>query len=272
MASGEVERLRAEVRRARANATRKATRLRRDKGVRIERDPKFDPRRGVGVENSYNARQLRAYLRDLQGFNSRNTQFVAGAAGAPIRAETARRLVDAQGRYNRSRAYLARNIQDVEIPGTGGRTFGDELRERGRIGRDQSPLSPASWDLSQVEGEQAAQTLTRTLRRRATPQGQRADVRRARTNLVNMAKFSGDGGALADRFMTMTDDQILAFWSTPNAVTALALTVDSERGAYDTLDDSVLTDDDIENTDHVWDQITRATANTGPDMTPRRRR
>lgn len=252
--AGDLNRLRAEVKRARENATRKAARLRRDKGVRIEAEPRFDARRARGAEQRYNSKQLNSYLNDLKQFNSRDTQFVAGAAGTPIRKEIADQLAPVQERFNASREFMARRISNVAVPGTNGVTYGEQQAEAGRsYDKSQSPLARAEWDIANMEGERGVKTAIKSMRERMSSRGQARDIRRARFNLDRMAAFQGDGGALRDRFKGMSDDQVLAFWSTPSAVESLALAIDSEQGEGYAEDDP--TSDREGHTLYTWDRI-----------------
>lgn len=81
--NSEIERLRAEVRRAHAAANRKVSRLRNEKGVELSGSP-FDLRRDINKVKRYNKQQLNNYLRELTTFTHRSTQYVAGAQGTPI--------------------------------------------------------------------------------------------------------------------------------------------------------------------------------------------
>lgn len=254
MAAGELNRLRAEVKRARENATRKAARLRRDKGVRIGMEPKLDARRAPGAEQRYNSRQLNSYLNDLKQFNSRGTQFVAGAAGTPIRKEIADQLAPVQERFNASRDFMARRISNIAVPGTNGVTYGQQQAEAGRgYDKSQSPLARAEWDIASMEGEKGVQTAIKTMRDRMSTKGQRRDMRKARFSLDRMAAFQGDGGAMRDRFKAMSGDQILAFWSTPSAVNSLALAIDSDQGEGYAEDDP--TSEREGHNLYTWDKI-----------------
>lgn len=78
-----LEDLRAAVRKRRSQVTAKENRIKRNTGVDL-RDTPSDPRRPVNVVRRYSARQLNAYLRELNTFMLRDNGFVAGINNTAI--------------------------------------------------------------------------------------------------------------------------------------------------------------------------------------------
>ena len=237
MASENVLALRAEVRKARARATRKVARFRRN-GVKVE-GSKFDVRREAGAESRYNARQLQAYLDQLNGFTNRNTQYYRGQGGAPISGKTVKKLRESITAFDRSRQHLGRAFEGKTARRINNRdvTFAEMNRQGKRtpVNAERGPLDRAP-DVDELVGrlrnDDVARKTAKRYARRSKPEGQREDIALARRNLVNMASYAGDSGELAAVVEGMTDNQILAFWSDDFAIESLQNILDSDRGEY----------------------------------------
>lgn len=118
MADNELARLRAEVRKRRAAATKKVARMRREKGVNITGTP-HDPRRSIKAVNKYNSAQLRSYLNQLNTFQSRNVGYVAGINGVPLPKAAWERYKRAERTFNKIGQANSQAISNVNIPGKG---------------------------------------------------------------------------------------------------------------------------------------------------------
>lgn len=229
MANSEIEQLRAQVANARKNAGGKAVRLRRDQGIRVAGSDQ-DPRRAAGVERSYNARQLKTYLGQLKGFNARSTQFVKGSQGAPIPKALASQLMAAQRSFNRARDRQSASVTSRKLPGHA-LTLGEEysMINRGRGFDDAGPMSRANFRVEDTVSASAARKLQRTLERRSTPSSRRDELRRSRNVLAHKASYVGDAGALSEKIASLSDDQVMAAWSSPNFMDALNFATDSDQ-------------------------------------------
>lgn len=117
MTPSELAALRAEVRQLRTRTTRKIARLKRDKGANVA-SGQYDPRRNVGAEKRYTARQLEAYKRQLTEFNSRRTQFVPDSNGRGLRADRWRKLQALESRYNELASQYFGAISDIRVGST----------------------------------------------------------------------------------------------------------------------------------------------------------
>lgn len=172
MAQSDIQRLRAEAKRARSNANAKVARLRKQ-GI-VVTGTSNDVRRAPGVENNYNAKQLRAYISKLEVFNSRSTQFVAGSAGRAI-TKLAFSQLEAAIRMSNLRAErrMAR-VAGVKMPGS------DEtyLDARKITKQRQSVVPGSTYDTlsvkpGQIVSEEAARELTRRINSKSSPRGRR---------------------------------------------------------------------------------------------------
>lgn len=210
----ELDELRAEARRLRANATAKAGRLRRQ-GVVVQGSG-FDPRRAPGVEKSYNRAQLRSYVNQMNAFNARSTKFVAGAEGRPVAFATANRLKSLARISNVKAMNRLNAVKDVRMPGTD-MTFG-ESRVIAKSRR--SPVPSMTYDLihvdpKQIMGESAAKKLARTIEKRTNSRSRNSMNKNAYTNIHNMLNESGNQ-FLKARFDSLTTGQRELLMNTPS--------------------------------------------------------
>jgi hypothetical protein len=81
--ASEVERLRAELKKARQAVTNKINRVQKSTGAKVG-GSEFDPRRRAGIENQYNAKQLQSHITELKDFMRRGNQFAALKNGVPV--------------------------------------------------------------------------------------------------------------------------------------------------------------------------------------------
>jgi len=218
----EVARLRAEVKRQRANATAKARRL-RSQGIVVQ-GTEHDPRRVAGIENTYNARQLRAYVAGLRAFNSRSTQFVAGADGRAISKLTyslLRSTVNvAQESARRRRERVANEI----VPGTDS-TF-DEMQRMTK--RTRRPVQAYTYDTVDIRPDELvsdakARELMRTVASRSTGAGRRRMNAIGSRNVNKMLRQSSSP-FLAARWDELTGEQQEVLMNTPGFWDAAAFT------------------------------------------------
>lgn len=233
MADAELERLRAEVRKLRQRSTKKAGRLRREKGVQLQ-GSKYDPRRAVGAEKRLNRNQLNSYISRLETFNSRGTQYGAIGAGVPVPQKKLDRFREAQSEFNRTRGRLGRNVSRVRVQGAS-ETVGEASRlmvAGGRGYKSNSLLARSNLPASNIVNEKALDKFSRTFEQRASEAGQRRDLRKARLTLDRMAQFTQDSDRLRDRLKNLSDDQVLALYSDNQFMNQMALVIDSDKDMY----------------------------------------
>lgn len=219
-----LERLRAEVRRTRTNATRKAARYRRQ-GVRVAGSD-FDPRRAVGAESRYNERQLKSYLNDLQGFTSRRTQFVGLSGGQPVTRQRFRQFEQTQQRFNLTRGYMSEGVESRRMPS--GQTIAQERSMLRQDAYSNKILDRANLTPQNIASPQALDKLERRLRQRASPRGQRSDIRMARNHLNHM--FTNTPGLSPVRADNLSDNDVLTLVSSTSFMESLGLIIDSPTG------------------------------------------
>lgn len=109
-----IHELRREARRREAAARRKIRRNAVEKGVHIE-PTQFNPLRDRPAVNTMNSRQLRSYLKRLNKFTSRSTQFEAGVDGAPLPRDMVREYQRLERRRNQQVGKHVATMSDVFI-------------------------------------------------------------------------------------------------------------------------------------------------------------
>lgn len=104
-------------------ATRKVSRVKSTFGAEVS-GTRYDPRRDPSKIKSYTTPQLKAYMRDLGRFNSRQTQFVAGADNVPLKRQTWQSYVQAEQAFNQRLNQRLDRVKDIRTP-DGGMTLGE---------------------------------------------------------------------------------------------------------------------------------------------------
>jgi hypothetical protein len=160
--------------------------LKQRRGV-VLRGSQFDPTRGKDP-SKMTPQQTAQYLRDLQAFNARPLNLVAGAGGRPIEKTTAERLEQARKNLQDQARQRYEQTKDIQLPS--GSTVEDRAKFRalGRPGDTETdnPLGEPIGRLEGVYGEKAARTLADSLEHRATDEGREASVKSSKNSAAGM--------------------------------------------------------------------------------------
>lgn len=124
MASKELNELRSLARKRHQAATRKVSRLKA--GGAVIAGTANDPRRNLADVSKMTTREAKAYIRRLDTFNSRETQFVPGARGAVLQGKLWAEHQKLQGQLNAEKRAGLSTIKDLFIPHTG-MTIGERV-------------------------------------------------------------------------------------------------------------------------------------------------
>lgn len=210
----ELERLRAEVRKAQRAATNKVSRL-KVQGIDIWRtaaDPRRDPRKA----KRYNRKQLQAYLNELNTFRSRETRFERPRAnvGADAQWKVYKRL---EHRYNVIARREAAKVDQVTLPGQDA-TLGARMREL------RSQVLRTSGERVRFEGirrrredlhsDSAIPKLIVDMQRRVNPRYQEVQLANQRANARKLLDQS-DGVTRGEKTMMgrLTPYQFNLLWN-----------------------------------------------------------
>lgn len=226
MASEELERLRVEARARHRAATRKVSRLKTGRGVNIS-GTRADPRRDPSRIKSYNSRQLKAYIRDLNQFTDRRVQFVADTRGRPMQASLWRQYKGLEQQYNRVVGERFSRVSDVFLP-TSGMTLGERM-EMTRPEHPQAlspavnaPYRPPARQPTNIASERALRQLVRDMKERLKPGHFRKLTKDARQQYEQMTHLTRQSD-LDKKVRALTDEQFNVLWNFTPFATAESL-------------------------------------------------
>lgn len=219
-----------------SRAGRKISRNKASKGVIIS-DTKFDPRRDPSKVSRYNTRQMEAYVKSLETFNSRATQFEAGARGAPLPRKGKYGWKDYKSGENAVRKLAKDKMapwMNQKLPGPGSTPTnireGDEtIGQRAEKIRAKHPTVtnqgylPPERQPKNIKDSDSLTKLTKANHKRMTKKFQREEHKRAREELKQMvAVFQDD--SLDKNIMGLTKGQFDILWNFTKFADALSLT------------------------------------------------
>lgn len=211
-----LERLRAEVLARHTAANRKVSRLRREKGVEVE-GTSHDIRRDISKVKRYNTAQLNSYLKQLNSFTDRSTQFVAGKQGAPIPIQKWRAYEKVERKYNELVRSHDSQFGDTFVP-TSGMTIAqraammtpDKVVAHGTA--TAKPYSVLSRKPNRIKDAEALEKLRKDVEKKLSPDYLDKRIKQSRREMRDMLKVIGapDLQAQADK---LTDYQFNILWN-----------------------------------------------------------
>lgn len=220
---GELDRLRAQVRRAEANAGRKVRRLKSSNDVDFSRN-NLDPRRSKDRVRNYTAKQLSSYLDKLSTFNSRSTQIYGSSKGGTLdpklwerykrlESKVARRTDDLYKRYAK---LPANEFESVE--------FRMQKTYTGRYMQSavNSPYDPPRLRPGQVKDERALRELIKSAEVRSSDKYWEDRLAAAKSEFGQMSDALGDD-ELKDMVSKLTDKQFAGLWYYTNFANSVSL-------------------------------------------------
>lgn len=212
----ELDRLRAEAKRRRAAATKKIARMRREKGVDIT-GTQYDPRRNAKLLDKYNSTQVRAYLRALDAFQSRNVGYVAGAGGVPLPKTAWQRYKSIENKFNKLGRKNAEGIDNVKLPGRGMtvRERKDTIvptRKSAAGDAANTPFYNKNLSPESVKSVAALERLMRSFQKKLDPKYLPQAIRKARRQANEMMDAAGFGG-FKSRLKRLSQHQFDSLWN-----------------------------------------------------------
>lgn len=232
----EVDRLRAEAKRLRRNATAKVGRIRRNYGVDLS-GSNNDPRRDNSTIDRMDSRQLKTLIRNTSKFLDRNTGFVAGAKGVVIPINVWRDYKRVETRFNAKADAHRAQFADMVIPGSTMtvQERDEDIRNR-RSKRGMSsdasnrPLERVDRQSTNMRSERAVRKLTRDLERRMNPTFYKKAMSAARKQANTMA--SGVGSPELKKFVGgLSDEEFDFLWFYGKLAHDLSARYDSDQDA-----------------------------------------
>jgi hypothetical protein len=273
VANNDLERLRAEVRARHAAATRKISRLRREKGVELS-GSLFDLRRDINKIKRYNKAQLNKYLMELTTFNHRGTQFVAGKQGKPIPAKDWQyaKSLEAQinsiaNQHNASVANVHDPLTNLPIGKRDATMRPDRVRAAGEAAM--RPFEVREREARHVNGAEGVQALIKSMEKKLKPTYFKASLTESRRQANQMLKVMG-AKHLQKSIRKLSDYQFDVLWNYLKLSDALSAkyeirrksNVSEERWYAKAYEDKA---EDVEELiNHAHANIPRENTNAGP--------
>lgn len=225
----EVERLRREIAKRRQAATNKITRTKRQNGANLA-GSEFDPRRKSGIENRYNARQLRGYLTELNDFMRRSNQFVGGNRGVPLRAGQFRQYKKLEAQQESLRQAHDERMGSIQTP-TGMSIAGNkQMLHQGAGNAVYGPYRKFDREAGEITSPESLSKLIKDMRNRVSSEFLPGRIQQGKENLKKALTVIGRTEFLDD-IDKLTDYQFDAFWYGTNVAEAVFMQygIETER-------------------------------------------
>lgn len=216
MADKELQRLRAELRKRRNAATAKIGRIQKSIGINLA-NTAYDPRPNPETIGRYNKVQLRAQIRKVDNFTSRETAFVPGAGGVPLPRSEWDKYKAAEAKVGLRAATEFDKVADIFIPHLGV-TVGqrerynraDRPRGRGEAASRSFPVyARESTDITSAESlRKLTADMNKRLDRRYLPER----IASQRVQLDEMLKVIGDD-KYREQANQLSDHQFNVLWN-----------------------------------------------------------
>lgn len=225
--------LREQVATLEGRAGRKISRNKSSKGIIIADTPS-DPRRNPSKVGRYNTRQLESYVKSLQTFNSRSTQFEAGVRGNPLPRQQWVKYKAGENAVREQAAKAMEAVKDARLPGPGStptkiREGSETIEQRAAKIRAKHPTVtnqgylPPERQPKNIKDADSLTKLTKANNKRMTKKFQREEHKRAREELKQMvAVFQDD--KMEKNIMNLTKGQFDMLWNFTKFADALSLT------------------------------------------------
>lgn len=161
-------------------------------GVKIAHS-EHDPRRDLKAIDKYNTKQLKSYLKSLNTFVDRSTQFVKGARGVPLSRNVFKSYKGTESSYNTHFKDEFEKVRDVQMPGKG-LTYGERhdtlLPKAKSLRAGTSKYFGKDRVSTGFTSDKALKTAQRHLKKSLKP-GFEADVeKKRRENFASLLRFA----------------------------------------------------------------------------------
>ena len=230
----EVERLRAELKKARQSVTNKINRVKKNTGAKVAGSD-LDPRRPAGIENRYNARQLQTHIAELKDFMRRGNQFVALQGGAP--ATKGEWHVYKRREQAQTEARLAQEAVMAKVDTPSGLTAlqNKQMMQEGNEQVVHGPYRAYDRAPSEVASRSALKKLSDSMLNQIKVGYLSDKTQQGRENLNKALLLMGDD-AEVDRLNKLSEKQFELFWFGTNVAEAIFMKygIEKDRAANPT--------------------------------------
>lgn len=211
----ELEQLRAEAAKRQRDVTRKISRLKHQGGAPIS-GTGLDPRREPAKLKTYNSRQLAAYVRKLDSFMDRGTQYVGLGSGDVIPKRDWEKYKKLERQYNNRVNKNFESIKDKKLPN--GRTIEEFMklstpdRRSARGVAVNAPYDPPVRVPQGVKNKKQLNKLIADMRKRVRTTHEEKQIKIAQSVFHQMSnKFSN--AELDQKVSKLTPGQFRALWN-----------------------------------------------------------
>ncbi len=270
----ELEELRAEIRRRRQAATKKAARLRRENFADVS-GTRLDPRKSAGAEKRMTRVQAQAYLKRLNDFNSRQTQYFGGQDGLIIPNREWSQYKAAERATARAGAQEAMRLAKLRRPD--GYTVGEFVSQvEGQRFNTASnrPLAARNRTSKGFKSLKGLSQATEFENIRRSPEYRQRSIEAGRTASRKMASAMGDNARL-ERLEAMSDERFYIAWHFGGLAEEMSLGYvegKAENLDIDIADSNAAFMDDIIDWAEGPEVAKYATDNKPPTRRPRKKR
>jgi hypothetical protein len=188
----------AEAKRRERAAGKKVSRIEAN-GVNVAHSD-FDPRKGARALNEMSAAELRSHVNRVNRFVSRDTQFSAGFAGAPLPRNRVERYKQLEAFNNAKAQGNDLGIADVKLPGQSGTVGGraERLKQKEAAGNQGRIFQMIERPLFSITNAKALETLIAGFEKK-TKRDYVSKTIQARLNSGNaILKYSGNEDLIAE--------------------------------------------------------------------------
>lgn len=207
----ELDELRAEIRRKRQAATNKVGRLRRVNYANIE-GTSFDPRKTAGAERRMNTIQARAYLRKLNAFNDRRTQYFGGQDGVIFQRHEWNRYKAPERATARAAAKELQRLGKLKRPdGYTVKEFTERVEGQRFNTASNRPLSPRNRSSKAFKSLSALSQAAEFENSRRSAAYKQRSIESGRTAARKMAAAMGDSARI-ERINKLSDERFYIAW------------------------------------------------------------
>jgi len=169
---------------------KKISRLKQTNEVKVG-GTKYDPRRELKKLERYNARQLDAYVRELNSFMKRETQFVPDSQRRPMKGDQWKQYKELEKQYNNRATSEYSPLADIPLPHTG-MTVGERMSmmtpDHPQAGNPSvnNPYKTVQRKPTNVAGAKKLNDLIKDLKKRLDSRFEAKELKRARDEFSQM--------------------------------------------------------------------------------------
>lgn len=222
----ELQQLRSLAARRHRAVGQKISRLKSKAGVELA-GTEFDPRRPLTRVKRYNKKQLTRYIARLDAFADRRVQYVRGAGGRPISADSWKRYQAIQSKLAKRNEEVYQRFANIETPH--GRTVAERVEgirathfKPGKSLAVNDPLQIKTRSPRSITSEASIKMLSDSLEKSLRGDIIAREVKRGRREFDQMMDSLGEEG-LRKRVKALSPERFFVLWQFTDFASKLSL-------------------------------------------------